>query len=280
MQKSGEINGPLTTVTTEASLTQAKWGDPSTRDLKGTKECSPHVEPFFLTDSKPCQSLCFTELCSLPHFYFFFNYEITDKFRNVQEDDIHSHHKIEEVFTFLPYLLQIFSFTKRKKLLHILSWGRCVLFPWIFCTIVLKFYICVTVLHTSFVICFLCFKNISVHTCRSSSFILLSVEFSIGWIDQSLLYPFLYWGVVHLITSALISTASPMLISTVLCWKTKRRHLKFPYHGKQCLLPKSMIRVSFIPLITTPSSKQVDKMIILKIKLDPGQMLLCTSVLK
>ena len=77
-KKSGEIDGPLTTFTTKASLTQARWGDPSMRNLRDTKESSPHMQNLSSSQILIPASLWFNELCSLPHFYFLLSYEITD----------------------------------------------------------------------------------------------------------------------------------------------------------------------------------------------------------
>ena len=48
------------------------------RNLRDTKESSPHMQNLSSSQILIPASLWFNELCSLPHFYFLLSYEITD----------------------------------------------------------------------------------------------------------------------------------------------------------------------------------------------------------
>lgn len=61
------------------------WLSPQSQPHTGKIMGLPYKEA--PKETNPCLSLCFTELCSLPHFYFLLNYEIAHKFRKAQKHD-------------------------------------------------------------------------------------------------------------------------------------------------------------------------------------------------
>lgn len=128
------------------------------------------------------QSLCFTELCSLPHFYFLLNYELFCKLSKVQKNDANSHHRTEEMLTFLPYSLQIFSFTERSCCKYFSKMGVYYFHEW-FCATVFKFYISAAIFCVSFAICCLCLTlSFKTYVCifRVSTFILASINIKLS----------------------------------------------------------------------------------------------------